>query len=419
LTATTTASPFILSDRRALGPWLVAEFMMSCASVLLITGCYDYAEKVLHATASQRLWLSAAWGFAYIFFSFFGGRVTERFGPRASSAWLCGLTVLTSLVGLLALAIPRLWLVPLVMLPLNLTCTMTWPALESGLTRTPAAMPLSKRIAIYNISWGSAGFLGTFTHGVLESWSYALIFLVPALCAGVAALALSLFAVPAHQIGAQNVPDTAAGEQEIDDPAVRRRANLLLKMAWITNPLSYMAIYVLMPTMTELCHRAGIADLALAAMIGSIWFVVRFACFALAGAWTGWHYKIRWQIGPLLALTAALAAMLLIPNLAVLIAAQILFGASAAILYSASLYYAMHVSSGHGGHAAFHEAVIGIGTTAGPLIGALASTGTPVHAMPRIALAVSALLTAGLAVIVWMSLARKPVNLSAAKLEHP
>ena len=160
-------------------------------------------------------------------------------------------------------------------------------------------------------------------------------------------LVLALWAIPQRMIGVHNVPDTAASEHELDDPAVRRRAGLLLKMAWITNPLAYMAIYVLIPVMRQL---TGINNLALAAVVGSTWFVVRFIGFGLAGTWTGWHYKVRWQIGPLIALTASLAAMLLGNNLTLLIICQIIFGFSAAILYSASLYYSMHVSSGHGGH---------------------------------------------------------------------
>jgi MFS family permease len=401
---------------------MAANFLNSYASTLFITGCYDYADRHLGASESQRLWMAAAWGLAYIFISFLAGRITERFGPRASSTWLCGLSVVTGLLGLLAVAMPRVWMVPLVMLPFNLTCSMVWPAVESGLTRTPANMPLSKRISLYNLSWGSAGFLAAFTHGRIETWSYTLVFIIPAAACGLAAVILGIFAVPASMIGAHNVPDTAEGEHELGasgDPAVRRRAQLLLKIAWTTNPLAYTAIYVLIPVMTELCHRAGVSDLILAGMLGAIWFVVRFASFAILGAWPGWHYKLRWQIGPLVALTVSLAAMLLIHDLAVLIICQVVFGASAAILYSASLYYAMHVSSGRGRHAAFHEACIGMGTTAGPLIGALASTGQTGRAMPHIALGVCALLTAGLAVIVWMALAPKTVNLPAARTERP
>jgi MFS family permease len=395
-----------LTDRKTLGPWLGAEFLVSYGSTLLITGCFDWAQK-LGASAGTRLWITAAWGFAYIFVSFLGGRVAEKLGPRRAGATMCAACVGTALLGLVALlpSLQTIWMIPLVMLPFNVTCTMIWPALESGLTRSPGAMGLSRRTAFYNLSWGAAGFLGTFTHGVVESTSFATVFVVAAVSCGMAALVLSVWAVPASMIGAHQVPEEEAGEQELVDPAARRRAGVLLKMAWVANPLSYMAVYVLMPVMTQLCERAQIVDWRWAAMVGSIWFVVRFLGFAVLGRWKGWHYKVRWLMGPLVALGASLAAMLLVPNAWVLVGGQVVFGFSTAVVYSASLYYAMHVSSGHGGHAAFHEAMIGVGTVVGPVIGALASMGEGGGgevAMPRIALAVTGVLVAGILAVGWM-----------------
>jgi len=306
------------------------------------------------------------------------------------------------------------------MLPYNLTCSTVWPAIESGLTRSPGKMPLSRRIAVFNITWGSAGFVATFTHGMLENISYSLLFIVPAIAAALAAITLVLWAIPASMIGTHNVPDTAAGEHELDDPKVRARAHTLLKMAWLTNPLAYVAIYALIPVMTQLTKFAGIGDLSDQGMVGSVWFASRFIGFGLAGAFTFWHYKISWQIGPLIALAASFAAMLLFHNLAALIAFQIFFGLAAAIIYSASLYYSMHVSSGHGGHAAFHEAVVGIGTMVGPMIGALAATGTtdPNISMPRVAWSVTGILVAGLIAIFIMSMMRAATR-SAAVRESP
>ena len=397
---------------RTLAPWFAAEFLVSYASMLLITGCYDWAYA-LGATPAQRLWISVAWGLAYIFIAFAGGRVSEKFGPRAASTTLCGLCVGACLLGLLALApaLRFIWMIPLVMLPFNITCTMMWPAIESGLTRSPGKMPLPKRISTYNLAWSSAGFLAMFTHGMLESWSYALIFIVSAGVCGLAAVVLGMGAPSGEKNTASAAEPRADDEPTGVAAPLRGRAALLLNMAWITNPLAYMAIYSLIPIMTQL---TGIKNEALAGIVGSIWLAVRFVGFALTGAWTGWHYKIRWQIGPLVALAASLAGMLLIPNLPVLILCQVVFGFSAAILYSASLYYSMHVSSGHGGHAAFHEAFLGIGTTTGPLIGALAAGAHADRAMPRIALGVSTLLVAGLGVIVWMALTRKSDTLTAA-----
>ncbi len=411
-----TASPPIvshappnLSDRRILGPWMIAEFLMSYGSMVLITGSYDWALNILHAPASHRLWISAFWGFCYFFISLLGGRLSERLGPRAAAALMCGLSILSSLLGLLMIRFPYIWMVPLLILPYNLTCSTVWPAIESGLTRSPGKMPLSRRIAVFNITWGSAGFAATFTHGMLENISYSLLFIVPAIAAALAAIVLAVWGLPSSMIGAHNVPDTAAGEHELDDPRVRERANILLKMAWLTNPLAYVAIYALIPVMTQLTQLVGIHDDSTAGMVGSVWFAARFIGFGLAGAFTFWHYKIRWQIGPLVALAASFAAMLLVHNLAALIALQVVFGFGAAIIYSASLYYSMHVSSGHGGHAAFHEAAVGVGTMVGPMIGALAATGLsdPAASMPRVAYSVSGIFLAGLAAIFVMSRKRQ------------
>lgn len=383
------------SDLRTLGPWLLAEFLASFASMVFVTGCYDWALGPLKTSPSGRLWMSAAWGFVYIFVSLLAGRVVEKWGPRRAVITVSCLTVFTALLGLTVMALPVAWMVLLVMLPYNLTSSLTWPAIESGLTRSPGKMSLSARIAVYNLSW-SGGAFASMTHGYLEEWSFSLVFIVPAVLSALAAFCLWKWGVPADKIAAQNVPDEAEGEHELDDPAVRRRAQLLLKMAWISNPLAYVAIYVVLPIMTQLAQQAGIVTLGAAAFVGSIWFIARFVGFGITWKWIGWHYKMIWQIGPLTAIALSLAGMLMIHSLLALVFLQIVFGLSAALLYSASLYYAMHVSSGHGGHAAFHEAALGIGTMAGPMIGALSATGElDEHAMKRIALAVGSILILG------------------------
>jgi MFS family permease len=403
-----------ISSFRSLAPWYVAEFLASYSVTLFITGCYDWADDRLGATPSQRLGISALWGFEYIFISLLAGKISEKWGPRKTAIVMTACCVIAACVALLAVAYPYLWMVPLVMAPFNFTCSTIWPSIESGVTRSPGKWPLSSRIAMFNLAWGSAGFAAIFTHGLLAKLSPTAIFIAPAIACSLACMILAIYAVPASMIGAHNVPDSSKGEHELDDPAVRRRAQMLLKMAWIGNALAYTAIYVLLPVMTQLMREAGVSDLGLAGILGAVWPAVRFITFAFAGKWTGWHYKIAWQVGPLIGLAVSLAGMLLvpvfgsslpIPGLAVLLILQVLFGFCAAMLYSASLYYAMHVSSGHGGHAAFHEAVIGAGTMAGPLIGAVASAGKLDHtAFARIAIAVAVLLSVGIATILLMPL---------------
>jgi MFS family permease len=157
--------------------------------------------------------------------------------------------------------------------------------------------------------------------------------------------------------------------------------------------------------------------LALAGFVTSVWGLTRAAGFLVVGKWTGWHYKARWLVGSQLALAASFLAMMIIPSMTMLITAQIIFGLSTALIYSSSLYYAMHTSEGSGGHAGFHEALIGLGIFIGPAVGALAGGDTVgTQALQRIGYSVTAVLTLG-AIIMWIMGAGKDRKLVTG--DHP
>ncbi len=396
------------SDWRVLGPWYVAEFLGSYASTLFLSGVYDFAREneAIHAGPSARLWLSAAWGFAYIFISLLAGRIAEKFGPRRSAVGAMGTTALTALLALLAVRFPGLLVLAAVMLPCNFTCSSIWPAIVSGVTRTKAKRDLSSRIMLYNLAWSGGGFAAFFTHGILEDWSWSLIFVAPAIAAGFGAVVLGIWGVTPAKHG-EHLAETeteAAGEDANARAAEEKRGRMFLWIAWIGNGLAYLAVYTLFPVTTQLAVMAGVKGLGAAGFVGSIWFMVRVAAFGVLFLWTGWHYRFGWQIGPLLAMAASLMGMLIVHDLAVFIVLQAVFGMAIAVLYSGSLYYAMHVSAGHGGHAGLHEAIIGIGTTAGPTIGAVFATGDlGAAAMRQIAIGVTAVLVVGAGVMGWMA----------------
>jgi MFS family permease len=92
----------------------------------------------------------------------------------------------------------------------------------------------------------------------------------------------------------------------------------------------------------------------------------------------------------LLALTTE--ALLLNHSLGLLIVLQVIFGLAMAMLYSASLYYSMHLGRGSARQAGIHEAVIGAGTTVGPALAALAGAA---NALPPKALAIFLVLLCG------------------------
>ena len=393
------------TDLRTLGPWYAAEFLGSYSCTLLTAACYDYAHDVLHASPSAALWLSASWGFAYIFIALFAGRLSERWGPRTSVLRMFAACIATCLLGLLAISIPSIWTLLLVMLPYNITSTTIWPAIESAISRTQGKLRLSARMTLYNLSWGSAGFAAFFTRGALEHIHWSAIFIVPAITSALAWLILFRWGVPAHMIGKDHVPDDAAGEHDLDTPGMRKRAQTFLLMAWIGNALAYVAIYVVIPLLARLAGLAGSGTLTGSGMITSVWSLTRFIGFLIVWFWSGWHYKARWLIGAQLLLAASFCLMLIIHNPAMLILTQILFGFSTALIYSSALYYAMHVSDGHGGHAGMHEALIGLGVAIGPAVGALAATGElGLEAMQRISFGVTSVLILGTLVMAWMAL---------------
>jgi len=408
-------SPIPASNIRALGPWYAIEFLNSYAATLFCTGAYDFADHELHVTPSMRLWLSAAWGFAYIFISLQSGRLSERFGPRSVVRTMILLCIASTLLPLLTLHFQNIWLLLLLMLPFNFTSSTIWPAIESAISRTRAPMPLNMRTAMYNISWGSAGFVSFFTCGALENAWWGNIFLVPSLCSLLSITLFFLFAPPASAISKEHVPQESQHERDIDSPDMRQRAKTLLLMAWIGNALAFVAINVLLPVKMRLATEAGITNLTSQGFITSVWALTRVLGFALLWKWSGWHYKARWLLGAQLALWISFVLFIVINTVPMLFTMQILFGLATATVYSSSLYYAMHVSEGHGGHAGIHEALIGLGTCIGPAVGALAGGNARGHdALTRIAIGVSFVMAAGISAMLLVSRRSKPAKIHTA-----
>jgi len=83
------------------------------------------------------------------------------------------------------------------------------------------------------------------------------------------------------------------------------------------------------------------------------------------------------------------------------VGAQIVFGLAVGLIYSSSLFYSMDVGERKSEHGGFHEAAIGVGSCAGPAIGAAAMHFFP-DASGNSAWAVSGMLIIGLAGLTWL-----------------
>jgi MFS family permease len=164
-------------------------------------------------------------------------------------------------------------------------------------------------------------------------------------------------------------------------------------MAWLANPFAYIAINTLLAVIPGIAAKFQMSPM-LAGFVCSLWCFVRLGTFVLLWRWPGWHYRFRWLVTAFALLILAFAAILVAPNLAVLIAAQIFFGAAIGLIYYSSLFYSMDASDTKSEHGGIHEAAIGAGNFIGPAVGAAALWLAPQNASVG-AWAVSGLLLVG------------------------
>ena len=171
------------------------------------------------------------------------------------------------------------------------------------------------------------------------------------------------------------------------------------RLAWLANPFAYMAMNTIIAVIPGVAKRLELSAM-LAGFCCSVWCFARLGAFIGLWYWDGWHYRFRWLLAAYLSVLATFAAIVLAPNLAVLVGAQILFGSAVGLIYYSSLFYSMDTSETKGTHGGIHEAAIGLGNFVGPAVGAAWLYFLPQYANSG-AVAVSGLLLAGLGGLLW------------------
>ena len=172
------------------------------------------------------------------------------------------------------------------------------------------------------------------------------------------------------------------------------KAKEFLRMAWLANPFAYIAINTLIAVIPGVARRLELSTMA-AGFCCSTWCFARLGAFAILWRWTEWHYRFRWLLLAYLGLVGSFGAVVLAPNLVVLILAQLVFGSAVGLIYYSSLFYSMDRSETKGEHGGIHESAIGIGNCAGPAVGAIALQLVPQYSQSG-TLAVIVLLLGGL-----------------------
>ena len=248
----------------------------------------------------------------------------------------------------------------------------TWPGIEALISEgeTPARLPAL--VGLYNFIWSITGAISFFSGGsIMEKFGGRSIFFVPS-----ALLLLELILINYLEKAVERQPLVTAGmtppllhaePEGYHSPVPPKK---FLNMAWLANPMAYLALNTVIATVPSLAARMNFSS-ATAGFICSVWLFSRSATFVALRLWPGWHYRFNYLATAYLTLIIGFAAILLAPNAWVLAIAQVFFGMALGLIYYSSLFYSMDVGENKGEHGGIHEAAIGFGNGAGPSIAAL------------------------------------------------
>ena len=347
----------------------------------------------------ENLILAATLGFVYTFASIFCGRFAQRHGYFLSLR--LGFFIMTVVLAV-GSGIDTVAGHVAAMMLCTVGMCFTWPTLEAMVSEGEPPTRLQRMIGIYNIVWAAGGAFAYFAGGaMLEKLGLRSMFLVPS-AMQFAQLGLAFWL---EKMAAANGPvrvaknDIPTRPLELN-PGPVGQSQAFLKMAWLANPFAYLAINTIIAVIPSLAKELKLSPM-FAGFFCSVWLFVRIGAFALLWLWPGWHYRFRWLIGAYAAMVVSFAFILLLPNLPLLVGAQIVFGLAVGLIYSSSLYYSMDVGEKKSEHGGIHEAAIGAGSCAGPAIGAAAMHFFP-GASGNGAWAVSGMLLIGLAGLTWL-----------------
>ncbi len=397
-----------MKQKHPLWPWYVAETLHSFGVTIFMWCIPYYAKHHLGGTDQQNLWLMAGWGFTYIAFALISGHLVERWGSRKLIVRASALCIFTALASLLTLPYPNLWLLFFTMTAFNFSSTQIWPAMESAISRSPGKLRLDTRMGIYNMTWSGGGFVAAFFAAAVlnigPTVGPVLSFTIPAVCSLIALILVAGFAPPQKALTGGHLAEPVQEENNNK----HHKSPVLLYIAWIGNTMAYVCCNVMIAVMPKLTERQPTS-------VGSIWKLATVVGFVLFWKLRFWHYKRSWMFASYAVMALSFFILLAWPILPVLVIAQTIFGLCAAFLYTSALYYAMHISSGGGGHAGTHEALIGLGIGVGSAAGAiaLACVTTASASLLPVAIAVSMVLLGGGVAIAIVAMRPRSLKLAA------
>jgi len=368
------------------------EGLGSFGTVLFFNYLYFFMQAQHGFSDKGNLTLAALLGLSYTFASLYAGRFARRHGYFTALKLGFSIMLVALVVGSQLSSAPGQIAAAIVM---TFGMCLIWPTIEALVSEGESPEGVPRAVGLYNITWAVTNAIAYFIGGTfIQTLGFKSIYYLPMVIV-IVQLVLTFWLQNHASELAQLTADKPPAAPLLPDPdrPSPARAKTFLRMAWLSNPFAYIAINTLIAVIPGLAARMHLSPM-LAGFTCSLWCFARLGTFLVLWHWPGWHYRFRWLVTSFAVLILSFAAMLIVPSLAVLLVAQIFFGAAIGLIYYSSLFYSMDASEIKSEHGGIHEAAIGVGNFIGPAVGAASLQFMPQYVSSG-AVAVSALLVCG------------------------
>jgi len=356
-----------VAERRApLTAILAVTFFGSVSGGAFWSGLFFVTAQHYRFSPARNLVLAASMGALSAAASWRSGSLAARFAPRAV-LWVA--FALWAAVALLPVALPHaqwaLWVTAFVA---SVTSATIWPIVESYVSAGRHGPHMRRAIGWFNVVWTPAMAVPLFLMPLVARlglpWCLGLGGLV-----NVLALAATL-----------GLPARPAAHHEADArAAMGREYGALAKASTWLLPLSYVISTAIAPLLPFRLAAVGLGSEG--SVFAGLWMTARFLTFFAMWRTAFWHGRWGTLAAGSALLLASFAAILLAPTAIGLVAGLLGFGVGMGLIYYCALYYSLTV-----GHAAVEagglfEALVGVGSCVGPLVGTAGQVvGGPAHA---------------------------------------
>lgn len=294
----------------------------------------------------------------YTLFCFLAQPLTDRWGRRTSmllgSSGVAGLCIAFVVVAL----IQSIWLLSIVAFFIGVTYAFFWPPAQATAGADVPSSQLLSVLRAYNLSWSGGRMLGTGLSGILFEQHPVLPFVLAAILSMAVAISVALLKLP-------NIVAPPNHDDDVDDSD--GSSNPLVVSAQLGNFVRSFAVIeaiVLFPKLGKDWNwtEGQVSGLLFCIFVGHLIAFVT-APFIIRNV--GWQWVVGVKVG-----VGSLAALLgFLPSQVVLAIALLALGIAGGLATVVSLYLSITTQGRSVKGSARHEAGVGGGGVAGPILG--------------------------------------------------